>query len=99
MALPRGSLYTYELRIFLEFPLWLNGLGIRHGLPEDAGLIPDLAQWVKDPALQQAPGVSGFRSCVAAAAPPICPLGWERPYTSGVAVKSKRKHKKELYTF
>ena len=34
-----------------EFPLWLRGLRIQHSVHEDVGLIPDLAQWVKDPAL------------------------------------------------
>ena len=32
----------------MEFPLWLSGLRTHHSVYEDVGLIPGLAQWVKD---------------------------------------------------
>ena len=36
-----------------EFPLWLSGLRTQYSLCEDVGLIPGIAQWVKDLALPQ----------------------------------------------
>ena len=41
----------------LEFPLWLSRLRTRQSVLEDVGLIPGLAQRVKDPALPVSCGV------------------------------------------
>ena len=46
---PKGKISS--LRSSLGFPLGLCGLGTQHGTSEDVGLIPGLAQWVKDLAL------------------------------------------------
>ena len=56
---------------------------------EDADLIPDLAQWVKEPVLL--PTYSLYLCCVAVAAP-IQPLAWEPPCTTGAAVKKGKKN-------
>ena len=59
---------------------------------EDMGSIPGLVQWVKDMALL-------WLWCRRAAAAPVRPLAWERPYATGEALKRKKKKKKILSLF
>ena len=64
---------------------WLTNLTRNQ---EVAGLIPDLAQWVKELALL-------WLWCRLAAAAPIQPLAWEPPYAGGAAQEMAKKKKKK----
>ena len=68
---------------------------------EDASSIPGLAQCVKGPSIAMSCGLG--RRCSLdlallhlwlrlAAAAPIQPLAWERPYAIGTALKSRKKN-------
>ena len=73
---------------------------------EVVGLIPDLAQWVKDPAFAMSCGV-GRREGLdlvllwvwrrPAATALIRPLAWEPPYATGAALKETKKKGKSWH--
>ena len=58
---------------------------------EFAGLIPDPAQWVKDPALL-------WLWCRLEATALIRPLAWESPYAIGATLKKTKDQKKKWFS-
>ena len=69
-------------KCFWEFLLWLSVFRTRYGVHEDAGLIPGLAQGVKDLVLL-------WLWCRLAATAPIPPLSQELLYAAPAAIKRK----------
>jgi len=68
--------------------MWLFGLRTQHSVQEDVGWIHGLARWVKDLVLAQ--GVSQQLKVQ------FDPWAWELPYAMGVAIKRKKKKKKDM---
>ena len=78
---------------------WLTNLTRNH---EIAGLVPGLAQWVKDSSIAVSCGVGCRRSldptllwlwCRLAATAPIRPLAWEPPYAARMALEKAKRQK------
>ena len=72
---------------FFGVPVVAQRVTYPTSIQEDAGSIPDLNQWVKDPTLL-------WVWCRLAAAGLIQPLAWELPYAAGAALKRQDEKKK-----
>ena len=72
-----------------EFTLWLSRLRSQHSVHEDAGSVPGLAHWVKDPA-----SCGSDPEFLRLWSRPIPPLAQELPYASGAAIKNKQTKEK-----
>ena len=66
---------------------------------KDVGLIPALAQWVKDLALVAHGSNMAllWLWCSVEAAAPIQPLAWELPYATSVALKKKKEKERKKW--
>ena len=85
--------------------MWFSRIRTQHSVSEDAGSIPSLTQWFKNLALLQAVAIGRrCRSdlallwlwCKPAAAALIQPLEWELPYTTGLAIKRKKRKERKI---
>ena len=72
--------FCYELKTALGVPFVAQRLMSPSRIHKDVGLIPGLAQWVKDLALL-------WLWCRPVATAPIGALAWELPYAIGTALK------------
>ena len=100
------SLFTFY---FLERIIWSSCCGsVEVNLTsnyEDTGLIPDLAEWIKVPALPWAVVYVTDSAqiwflwlwCRPAVMAPIWTLAWELPYATCVALKRQKEKKKRTY--
>ena len=82
--------------ILLEFLLWLSGLRTRHGVCEDAGSIPGLAQWLRIWHCRKLQCRSQMRltSCVAVAVEQACSSNSTSSPRTSICWRWERKKKR-----
>ena len=100
------QIHVAKSHMYVGVPIMAQQLTNLTSIHEDAGLIPGLAQWVKDMALPWAvvwvtdtariPCCYLWLFCRPAATAPIGSLAWELPYAMGAALKRQRKTKKKV---